>query len=51
VAALKKRLALTARVIRDGKQGNVPVSQIVPGDVVLLSAGNLVPVDGLVLEA
>src|SRR5690606_30245289 len=51
VAELKRRLALTARVVRDGAEQVVPVTQLVPGDVVLLSAGNLVPADGLVLEA
>lgn len=51
VEELKKRLALTARVLRDGVEREVPVSMIVPGDVVLLSAGNLIPADGLVLEA
>ena len=40
VAALKRRLALTCRVLRDGAEVVVPVSTIVPGDVVLLSAGN-----------
>lgn len=51
VEELKKRLALTARVLRDGMERDVPVKLIVPGDVVLLSAGNLIPADGLVLEA
>ena len=51
VAALKRSLALTARVLRDGVEGNVPVTTLVPGDLVLLSAGNLIPVDGRVLEA
>ncbi|MCK6452644.1 MAG: magnesium-translocating P-type ATPase [Alphaproteobacteria bacterium] len=51
VAALKRRLALTARVLRDGGEAVVPVGTLVPGDVVLLSAGNLVPADALILEA
>ncbi|MBD3753945.1 MAG: HAD-IC family P-type ATPase, partial [Micrococcales bacterium] len=51
VAELKKRLALTAHVLRDGAERLVPVQEIVPGDVILLSAGNLIPADGLVLEA
>ena len=51
VAALKARLALTARVLRDGSERVVPVRDIVPGDVILLSAGNLVPADGRVIAA
>ncbi len=51
VEDLKKRLALTCRVIRDGREQEVPVSRVVPGDVVLLSAGNLIPADGVVIEA
>jgi Mg2+-importing ATPase len=51
VEELKKRLALTARVLRDGVVRDVPVKMIVPGDVLLLSAGNLIPADGLVIEA
>lgn len=51
VEALKHRLALTCRVVRDGTGKTVPVPSVVPGDIVLLSAGNLVPADGLVLEA
>ena len=51
VAALKGRLALSARVLRDGVERVVPVRDIVPGDVILLSAGNLVPADGRVLAA
>lgn len=51
VEELKKRLALTARVLRDGMEQSVPVAQIVPGDLILLSAGNLIPVDGRVIEA
>ena len=51
VAALRSRLALTCRVMRGGIEQSVPAADIVPGDVVLLSAGNLVPADGLVLDA
>ena len=48
---MKKRLALTCRVVRDGAEREVPVSTIVPGDHVLLSAGNLIPADGRIIEA
>jgi len=51
VEALKRRLALTARVLRNGTETVIPTREIVPGDVVLLSAGNLVPADGRVIAA
>ncbi|MBC7576596.1 MAG: magnesium-translocating P-type ATPase [Tardiphaga sp.] len=51
VEALKQRLALTCRVVRGGVERIVAVSDVVPGDVILLSAGNLIPADGLVIEA
>jgi Mg2+-importing ATPase len=51
VEKLKRRLALNCRVMRDGVERTVPASTVVPGDHVLLSAGNLIPADGLVLEA
>ena len=51
VEELKRRLALTCRVMRDGVERTVSVSTIVPGDLILLSAGNLIPADGLVIGA
>lgn len=51
VAQLRRRLALTAKVLRDGTRCMVPTRELVPGDIVDLSAGNLVPADGIVLEA
>lgn len=51
VAALRDRLALRARVLRDGRAIEIPTQEIVRGDIVMLSAGNLVPADGLVLAA
>ncbi|NVD41939.1 magnesium-translocating P-type ATPase [Ensifer sp. HO-A22] len=51
VEELKKRLALTCRVVRDGAEQQVSVSTIVPGDLILLSAGNLIPADGVVIDA
>jgi Mg2+-importing ATPase len=51
VEELKRRLALTCRVMRDGVERTVPVNTVVPGDLILLSAGNLIPADGLVIEA
>jgi Mg2+-importing ATPase len=51
VAELRRRLALTAKVLRAGKVETLPASDLVPGDVVQLAAGNLVPADGVVLSA
>jgi Mg2+-importing ATPase len=51
IEELKHRLALTYRVIREGIEQTIPASVIVPGDVIVLSAGNLIPADGLLIEA
>ena len=51
VQELKRRLALIVRVVRDGVERSAPFASVVPGDILLLSAGNLIPADGLVLEA
>jgi Mg2+-importing ATPase len=51
VEDLKKRLALTCRVVRDGVESTVHAEALVPGDVLVLSAGNLIPADGRILEA
>jgi Mg2+-importing ATPase len=48
---LKASVAVRAIVVRDGVPREVPVSELVPGDVVRLSAGDLVPADGRLLEA
>ena len=52
-AAKKLRLSVSLRAIalRDGKPVEVAATQVVPGDVVLLSAGDLIPADGRVLDA
>jgi Mg2+-importing ATPase len=51
VDALQSRLALTSKVRRDGLVVPVNVETIVPGDIVLLAAGDLVPADGVLIEA
>ncbi|MBI4683584.1 MAG: cation-translocating P-type ATPase [Nitrospirae bacterium] len=45
MAALKKMAAHTALVLRSGEHTNIPASELVPGDVVLLEAGKVVPAD------
>ncbi len=45
LAALKKMAAPSAQVLRDGHQVTVPARELVPGDIVLLEAGNYVPAD------
>ena len=49
-AALKARIHTTATVNRDGHKVELSVSDIVPGDLVYLSAGGIVPADGTVLS-
>jgi P-type Ca2+ transporter type 2C len=51
LAALKRLAAPEAQVLRDGQRQSVPSTQLVPGDIVLLEAGNYVPADIRLLEA
>lgn len=48
---LARQVALRVRVLRDGREQSCLAEALVPGDVVLLSAGDLVPADGEVLES
>ena len=48
--ALKKMAAPMARVIRHGEARNVPAEELVPGDVIALEMGDLVPADARLLE-
>jgi Mg2+-importing ATPase len=48
---LRARVTIRSTVLRDGHPQSIPSAEVVPGDVVLLSAGNLVPADGVLLEA
>jgi len=45
IELLKKKLALTAKVLRDGKWTDLPAKELVPGDIVRLRLGNIVPAD------
>jgi Ca2+-transporting ATPase len=51
LAALKKMASPEAHIIRDGKRASVPASELVPGDVVFLEAGNFIPADLRLAEA
>jgi P-type Mg2+ transporter len=50
-ARLRATVAPTATVLRDGTFADVPRASVVPGDVIRLSAGDLVPADARLLEA
>jgi Ca2+-transporting ATPase len=50
LAALQKLAAPDAQVIRDGRRQVVPARKLVPGDIILLEAGNYVPADVRLLE-
>src|SRR3954466_13844730 len=51
VAALAKMMIIKARVRRDGALAQLPAEQLVPGDVVEIEAGDVVPADGRVMSA
>jgi Mg2+-importing ATPase len=48
---LRAQVTVKAMTLRDGRAQSILAEEVVPGDVVLLSAGSLVPADGIVLEA
>ncbi len=51
VERLRARVASKTAVLRDGDRRTIPSQQVVPGDIILLSAGSLIPADGVLLEA
>ena len=50
IAALKAKLAITARVKRDGKWITPPARELVPGDAIRLRLGDIVPADARLLD-
>ncbi|MBS1118424.1 MAG: magnesium-translocating P-type ATPase [Deltaproteobacteria bacterium] len=48
---LRERIHVRSTVVRDGRPVSVPSRELVPGDLVLLSAGSLAPADGVIVEA
>ena len=51
IEALQTMTAATCRVLRDGKPVTLHSEELVPGDVVLLEAGDAVPADGRIIES
>jgi Mg2+-importing ATPase len=50
VEKIQKQVATTAAVIRDGQERELPIAELVPGDIIRLSAGDLVPADARLLK-
>ncbi len=50
IQALKRMAAPTASVMRDGSETEIPARELVPGDVILLTMGDMVPADARVIE-
>ncbi|MFN6136771.1 MAG: magnesium-translocating P-type ATPase, partial [Bacteroidota bacterium] len=51
VEALQKLVRATVTVIRQGAEHSIPIEDLVPGDIVRLSAGDLIPADLCLLES
>ncbi|MEI6091360.1 MAG: magnesium-translocating P-type ATPase [bacterium] len=52
--AIKKLLEMvltTTTLLRDGKEKEIPIEEVVPGDIVVLNAGDIIPGDCLILES
>lgn len=51
VARLRSRLTHYVTALRDGQATRIPADTVVPGDIVLISAGTLIPADGAILSS
>jgi Ca2+-transporting ATPase len=50
IEALKKMIAATCRVIRNNEESIIDATRLVPGDIILISAGDKVPADAYLIE-
>ncbi|HYW94206.1 MAG TPA: plasma-membrane proton-efflux P-type ATPase [Bacteroidales bacterium] len=50
VEALKKKLALNARVLRDGEWRTLPSKEVMPGDIIRVRLGDIVPADAVLTD-
>jgi Mg2+-importing ATPase len=50
VEEIQKQVATTAAVMRDGLEQELPIAELVPGDIIRLNAGDLVPADARLLD-
>ncbi len=46
-----KMVQIRCRILRDGKESEWPVENAVPGDIIILAAGDVIPADSLLLES
>jgi Ca2+-transporting ATPase len=51
VAALRQMSAAHANVVRDGETRSIPASEVVPGDVVVITEGDTIPADARVIQS
>ncbi len=51
VESLKRLTAREARVIREGAEHVIPVGELVPGDVILISEGDIIPADARIIQS
>ncbi|HXB43906.1 MAG TPA: cation-transporting P-type ATPase, partial [Puia sp.] len=51
VDELLKMVQIKCRILRDGKEDDLPVENTVPGDIVILSAGDVIPGDSLLIDS
>ena len=50
-ARLKEKVSLTSTAMRDGRRQDIAAAALVEGDIIFLSAGDLIPADGMLIEA
>lgn len=51
LAKLREQVQVTTRVRRDGEYTALPARLLVPGDIIQITAGSLIPADGIILES
>jgi len=51
IAELLKMVQIRCRILRDGSDSEWPVEKVVPGDIIILSAGDVIPGDSLILDS